>query len=87
VVRAVTSTYSSMFKSVELFTVNHPPSERGKLQNVILVASDKTLDSDDNSLRQEDKRLLSAKADKPLAGLILTDDWSPLENYSYKMLK
>lgn len=82
--QAITATYKEVFKNVEVFAVSSIHDKK-LLQNLMLVASDTSLDSKKNLLSADGKKLLSSRINFITTHSVLTDDWSPVDNYSFRI--
>lgn len=86
ILRSVAATYKAVFNEVEVFVVSGD-RDREEVQNVVLVAAKQELDFEDNQLTEEGKSLLANRTTIDFDHRVLTDDWSPMDAYTARMME
>lgn len=85
IVKSLASTYKRVFGNVEIFAIRSV-YDFTMIQNIVIVASNSSLDFQNNSLSQGGKDLLSHRSSISFESPVFTDDWAPVDSYTSTML-
>ncbi len=85
IINSLATTYKDVFGNVEIFAIENE-TNRSLIQNIVLVASKKPFDFQNNNLSASGKELLSHRSKISFGQSIFTDDWAPVDTYTSTML-
>lgn len=86
ILKSISSTYKSVFESVEAFSVQGSANLED-IQNIMIIASNKRPDYTKINLSSINTGILKKNKHLVSSADVLTDDWSPIDLYTETLLK